>query len=193
VKTAEIDVPDSPSITITDKTDADTDDIVYAVTNLEEKGTLGHDIAPTYKAVPTQKYVDEKIVAAVAGAVDYLNVVNNADELAAAAAKATHGDFVRVATAFGDYHVGDMLIYNKPEEDSVAVWDVIHGEEGDIIEVEAGNGLAGGGSTGKVTLSIAEKGVTEGMLEQGVQEALDLARAAATDASNKAVVVLGEA
>jgi hypothetical protein len=186
-------IPDSPSITIVDKTNTDDDNTVYAVTNLEESGTLNHTITPTYKAVPTQKYVDEKIAAAVAGAVDYLGVVNNADELSAAAEKATHGDFVRVATAFDDYHVGDLLIYHKPEGAETATWVVIHGEEGDIVEVEAGNGLAGGGSTGKVTLSIAEKGVTEGMLEQGVQDALGLARAAATDASNKAAVVLSEA
>ena len=193
VKTAEIDIPDSPSITIADKTDTDTDNLVYAVTNLEEKGTLGHEITPTYKAVPTTKYVDEKIAAAVTGVVDYLGVVNNADELSAAAEEATHGDFVRVATAFDNYHIGDLLIYHKPEGAETATWVVIHGEEGDIVEVEAGNGLTGGGSTGKVTLGIAEKGVTEGMLEQGVQDALGLARAAATDASNKAAVVLSEA
>ena len=193
VKTAEIDIPDSPSITIVDKTNTDDDNTVYAVTNLEESGTLNHTITPTYTAIPTQKYVDEKIAATVAGAVDYLGVVNNTNELSAAAEEATHGDFVRVATAFDSYHIGDLLIYHKPEEAGTATWVVIHGEEGDIVEVEAGNGLTGGGSSGKVTLGIAEKGVTEGMLEQGVQDALGLARAAATDASNKAVVVLSEA
>lgn len=141
-----------PGISITDDTDAEeptTDEVaVY-----KDLTTDGHILTETLVKVPTKGYVDRKISAAVAGAVDYLGIVNNNDELGAAAEKATHGDFVRVATAFGDYHINDLLIYNKPDEETDATWDIIHGEEGDIIEVAAGNGLTGGGVTASVTLS----------------------------------------
>lgn len=155
-------IPLETAITITDKTNTDTEDEVYAVTNLVEGGTKGHAITPTYTTVPTKAYVDKKVAAAAAGAVDYLGLVHSAEELVAAETEATHGDFVRVATAFGDYHVGDLLIYRKATGPTPhGSWDVIHGEEGDIISVTAGNGLTGGGDFGALTLNVgAGDGIT---------------------------------
>lgn len=72
-------------------------------------------------------YTDEKVAAAVAGAVDYLGTVATAEELTAKETKATHGDFVRVSVAFGAYHAGDLLIWNKTG-DAAGYWELIHGE-----------------------------------------------------------------
>jgi hypothetical protein len=51
------------TLTITDKSIADTADLVYAVTNLVESGEHGHTIAPTYTGLPTKAYVDNTISA----------------------------------------------------------------------------------------------------------------------------------
>lgn len=128
VKTAEIDIPDSPSITITDKTNTDTDDVTYVVSNLVEGGSLGHEITATYKAVPTIEYVEKM----VAGAVDYLGTVSSEGELNAKTPK-NAGDFVRVSTAFGEYHAGDLLVCETvtvAEDGTVSDvnWSHIHGE-----------------------------------------------------------------
>lgn len=148
-----------PNITITDDTTAEvpTTDTVNVYKNLTASG---HTLTEELVTVPTKAYVDKTVAGAVAGAVDYLGVVNSAADLTNKTVTATHGDFVRVATAFGNYHNGDLLIYNKPES-GTATWDVIHGEEGDITEIVAGNGLTDGGSTGSVTLNVgAGDGIT---------------------------------
>lgn len=49
------------TLTITDKSNTDDANTVYAVTNLVEGGTKGHAITPTYTALPTKAYVDTQI------------------------------------------------------------------------------------------------------------------------------------
>ena len=74
--------------------------------------------------VYTKEEVDEKIV----GAVQYLGTVDNAEDLAALTPDSV-GDFCRVSTAFGSYHVGDLLLCKTLKTSSAAAtWDVIHGE-----------------------------------------------------------------
>lgn len=82
----------------------------------------------TYNAstnkVATKSYVDGKVV----GAVQYLGTVDNTTELAALTPDSV-GDFCRVSTAFGSYHVGDLLLCKTLKTSSAAAtWDVIHGE-----------------------------------------------------------------
>lgn len=74
--------------------------------------------------VYTKTEVDSKIV----GAVQYLGTVANANELAALNPDSI-GDFCRVSTAFGSYHVGDLLLCKtKKSGSTAATWDVVHGE-----------------------------------------------------------------
>lgn len=88
--------------------------------NLSFEGTYN---ASTNK-VATKSYVDGKVV----GAVQYLGTVGNTTELAALNPNSV-GDFCRVSTAFGDYHVGDLLLCKTLKTSSAAAtWDVIHGE-----------------------------------------------------------------
>lgn len=121
--------------------------------------------------------------AAVVDAVNYLGTVANKDELDAKATGATQGDFVCISISFDDYHAGDLFIWHK-EEGVDGEWKQIRGEEGDITEVIAGEGLTSGSSTKVVTLSIknagvtTDKNVTETKLEQNVQDALALVRTA---------------
>ena len=49
------------TLTIANKSSSDTEDLVYAVTNLVESGTKGHTVTPTYTGLPTKKYVDTQI------------------------------------------------------------------------------------------------------------------------------------
>ena len=89
---------------------------------LDTAVTAGSGNYITSGAVKT--YVD----GAVTGAVQYLGTVANADELAALNPDSV-GDFCRVSTAFGDYHVGDLLLCKTLKSGSTAAtWDVIHGE-----------------------------------------------------------------
>lgn len=89
---------------------------------LDTAVTAGSGNYITSGAVKT--YVDE----AVTGAVQYLGTVANADELAALNPDSV-GDFCRVSTAFGGYHVGDLLLCKTLKSGSTAAtWDIIHGE-----------------------------------------------------------------
>lgn len=136
VKSKTVTIPDSPAITITDKTGTnDDDDTAYVVTNLVEGGTLGHEIEATYIAVPTKKYVDEQISATVASAVDYLGTVSAAANLGKNESGTTitvgKGDFYRASAAFDlgseKVHVGDMLIAIVDNPGTTATnWDVGH-------------------------------------------------------------------
>lgn len=84
------------------------------------QGSAGTITLPVY----TKEEVDEKIV----GAVQYLGTVDNAEDLAALTPDSV-GDFCRVSTAFGSYHVGDLLLCKTLKTSSAAAtWDVIHGE-----------------------------------------------------------------
>lgn len=46
------------TLTVADKSNTDTTDLVYAVTNIVEGGTKGHTLTPTYTGLPTKSYVD---------------------------------------------------------------------------------------------------------------------------------------
>ena len=84
------------------------------------RATEGVITLPVY----TKTEVDERIT----GAVQYLGTVANANELAALNPNSA-GDFCRVSTAFGSYHVGDLLLCKTIKSGSTAAtWDVIHGE-----------------------------------------------------------------
>lgn len=101
--------------------------------------------------VYTKEEVDEKIV----GAVQYLGTVANATQLAALNPDSP-GDFCRVSTAFGSYHVGDLLLCKTLKtDDTAATWDVIHGEiDKDTwtanSKTSAGYVAAGGSNANKV-------------------------------------------
>lgn len=150
---------------ITDKPTAALEDgLVYAVTNLEEGGINGHDVTATYEAVATKAYVDKR----ASGAVDYLGTASSLTTLSTTAGK---GDFYRAAAEIksGDTvlaHAGDLIIAekDKPAQQIDGVnWSVIHGEEGDITEIVAGDGLTGGGSVDSVTIEHeVPTGATEG-------------------------------
>ena len=130
---------------------------------------VGHSIMGYTTPMPTKKYVDKQIAEKVAGAVQYLGTTSTTNPLSNLSQTAGKGDFYRVATEIksGDTvlaHAGDLLIAEKDkpaQQIDGANWSVIHGEEGGITEIVAGNGLTGGGSTGSVTLNIgAGDGIT---------------------------------
>ena len=123
-----ITLPSESSLTIYDKPYTDTDDMVYAVSNLVEGGTRGHSVTATYTGLPTKAYVDK----VVSGAVQYLGTVSGLEGLSTTAGK---GDFYRVATAFSfgttseKAHVGDILIATKDNPSKTTTdWDLIHAE-----------------------------------------------------------------
>lgn len=101
--------------------------------------------------VYTKTEVDEMVV----GAVQYLGTVANATQLAALNPDSP-GDFCRVSTAFGSYHVGDLLLCKTLKtDDTAATWDVIHGEiDKDTwtanSKTSAGYVAAGGSNANKV-------------------------------------------
>lgn len=73
-------------------------------------------------------YTKEEVDAKVVGAVQYLGTVASATELAALNPNSV-GDFCRVSTAFGSYHVGDLLLCKTLKSgNAAATWDVVHGE-----------------------------------------------------------------
>lgn len=115
-----------PSVTITDKANSDTDDLIYAVTNLTEGGTNGHAVTATYKGLPTKAYVDK----VATGHVKYLGTVSALTSLSTTAGQ---GDFYRVSTAFTfgseTAHVGDILLATKDNpSQNTTDWDLIHTE-----------------------------------------------------------------
>lgn len=114
------------TLTITDKTNTDTTDLVYAVTNVVEGGTKGHTLTPTYTGLPTKTYVDK----IATGHVKYLGTVSASTGLAT---NAGQGDFYRVSTQFTfgseTAHVGDILLATKDSPTQNATdWDLIHTE-----------------------------------------------------------------
>lgn len=105
----------------------------------------------TKEEIYTKTEVDGMIV----GAVQYLGTVANATQLAALNPDSV-GDFCRVSTAFGSYHVGDLLLCKTLKTSSAAAtWDVIHGEiDKDTwtanSKTAAGYVAAGGSNANKV-------------------------------------------
>lgn len=121
-----ITLPSESSLTIYDKPYTDTDDMVYAVSNLVEGGTRGHSVTATYTGLPTKAYVDK----IASGAVEYLGTVTALTGLSTTAGK---GDFYRVSTAFTfgseTAHVGDILLATKDKpSQNTTDWDLIHTE-----------------------------------------------------------------
>jgi hypothetical protein len=121
-----ITLPSESSLTIYDKPYTDTDDMVYAVSNLVEGGTRGHSVTATYTGLPTKAYVDK----IASGAVQYLGTVTALTGLSTTAGK---GDFYRVSTAFTfgseTAHVGDILLATKDKpSQNTTDWDLIHTE-----------------------------------------------------------------
>jgi hypothetical protein len=113
-------------LTITDKTNSDTPDLVYVINYLAEGGTKGHDITATYTALPTKGYVDKKAT----GTVEYRGTTSAIPDPSTEIGK---GDFYRISTAF-DFgsekaHVGDILLATKDNPaKNAADWDLIHTE-----------------------------------------------------------------
>lgn len=58
---------DIPTLIVVNKTSTDTQDSVFAVTNLIEDGDKAHRITPTYTSLPTITYVDKKQAQLVSG------------------------------------------------------------------------------------------------------------------------------
>jgi hypothetical protein len=115
-----------PSVTITNKPSTDGTDTVYAVTNLVEKGTNGHEIEATYTGLPTKAYVDK----IATGHVKYLGTVSALSGLSTTAGQ---GDFYRVSTAFTfgseTAHLGDIILAVKDNPgQNTTDWDLIHAE-----------------------------------------------------------------
>lgn len=100
-------------------------------------------------------YTKTEVDTMVTGAVQYLGTVSSTTELAALNPDSP-GDFCRVSTAFGSYHVGDLLLCKTLKTSSAAAtWDVIHGEiDKDTwvanSKIAAGYVAAGGTNANKV-------------------------------------------
>lgn len=100
-------------------------------------------------------YTKTEVDTMVTGAVQYLGTVSSTTELAALNPDSV-GDFCRVSTAFGSYHVGDLLLCKTLKTSSdAATWDVIHGEiDKDTwvanSKIAAGYVAAGGTNANKV-------------------------------------------
>lgn len=100
---------------------SDTLDTAFVVGDITVSNN--HTLEIEYLNIPTKAYVDR----VASGATDYLGTVGTAEQLAAL--NPGKGDFVRVSTAFGDYHASDMLICETPKDgENAAIWSVIHGE-----------------------------------------------------------------
>ena len=124
--TRKVKIPAETAVTITNKSNTDTTDLVYAVSNLVEGGTNGHAITPTYTGLPTKAYVDK----VATGHVKYLGTVNALSKLSTTAGL---GDFYRVSTAFTfgseTAHVGDIILATKDNPaQNTTDWDLIHTE-----------------------------------------------------------------
>lgn len=122
-------LPTETTITIPNKTQADTTDLVYAISNLVESSTANHTITPTYTGLPTKAYVDKMVT----GTVEYLGTVSGLTGLSTTAGQ---GDFYRVLTEFTfgsekseKAHIGDILLATKDNPtQSTTDWDLIHTE-----------------------------------------------------------------
>lgn len=157
-QTLSITIPTIPNISIVDKSNTDTANLVYAVSNLVENG---HTITPTYTGLPTKKYVDDKIAAATNAAVVLKGTLGTGGTITSlpTAAESNLGDAYKVITA-GTYantsaKVGDMFICYQ--SGSTYAW--MHIPSGDDIEdtwrsvkLDTAEKLGSGTSTGALVL-----------------------------------------
>ena len=104
----DLDTNTETNLTIQDKTSTDTANEVYAITNLTEGGSKGHTITPTYSAVPTKKYIDDKI-ANLGQALRFLGTSTTAISDGSTTSSITvNGSTVTVRT-------GDVVLYGNFE------------------------------------------------------------------------------
>lgn len=108
--------------------------------------------------VPSKKYVDDAISIGIAknDAMHYKGTVTSAAQVTTLSKSCEIGDTYKIATAFGSYEVGDMLIFDKDGSTSTpATYSVIQNNvDGAVYNTTAtsikGNFVAYDSNTGKV-------------------------------------------
>lgn len=108
--------------------------------------------------VPSKKYVDDAISIGIAknDAMHYKGIVTSTTQVTTLSKSCEIGDTYKIATAFGSYEVGDMLIFDKDGSTSTpATYSVIQNNvDGAVYNTTAtstkGNFVAYDSNTGKV-------------------------------------------
>ena len=102
--------------------------------------------------VPTSKAVQTYVATQVAGAVQYLGLLENLNNLSTTAGK---GDFYRLGADLGaGYHAGDLLIATKDNPETISDWQLVHGEAVGVEGITAGNGIQKTGTDANPTIAV---------------------------------------